>query len=138
MRSWKTPKGRQVVRSRVLAAALAGAWLGCGVAAWAADQVSEAAMKEAKEIWQTRCATCHGQGGKGDGPAGAALNPKPRDLTSEEWQKSVTDDYIQKIIVDGGQAVGKSPLMAANPDLASKPEVVRGLTKIVRELAGKK
>ncbi len=95
-------------------------------------------MKEAKEIWQTRCATCHGQGGKGDGPAGAALNPKPRDFTSEEWQKSVTDDYIQKIIVGGGQAVGKSPLMAANPDLASKPEVVRGLTKIVRELAGKK
>jgi len=27
------------------------------------------------------CWTCHGQGGKGDGPAGKALNPAPRDFT---------------------------------------------------------
>lgn len=110
---------------------------GATISVHAAEQISETALKEAKEIWQTRCATCHGVGGKGDGPAGVALNPKPRDLTSEEWQKSVTDDYIGKIIVGGGQAVGKSPLMAANPDLAGKPEVVRGLTKLVRDLKGK-
>lgn len=106
--------------------------------AWAVDPVPEAAMKEAKEVWQTRCATCHGVSGKGDGPAGVALNPKPRDFTSEAWQKSVTDEHIQKIIVGGGQAVGMSPLMAANPDLAGKPDVVRGLTKLVRDLAVKK
>ncbi|GIW43635.1 MAG: hypothetical protein KatS3mg077_0917 [Candidatus Binatia bacterium] len=114
-----------------------GIWVLGAAPSYGAEQVSEAAMKEAKEIWQTRCATCHGAGGKGDGPAGVALNPKPRDLTSEEWQKSVTDDYIEKVIVGGGQAVGKSPLMAANPDLAGKPEVVRGLTKLVRDLKGK-
>ncbi|MCX8072701.1 MAG: c-type cytochrome [Candidatus Binatia bacterium] len=105
--------------------------------AYAGDQVSEAAMKEAKEIWQTRCSTCHGPNGKGDGPAGMALNPKPQDLTSDQWQKSVTDEHIEKVIVGGGQAVGKSPLMAANPDLAGKPEVVRALTKLVRDLKGK-
>jgi high-affinity iron transporter len=27
------------------------------------------------------CAGCHGETGRGDGPAGAALNPKPRDFT---------------------------------------------------------
>ena len=126
-----------VVNSRVVWGLVAVMSLLVGLHAHAAEQVSEAVMKEAKEIWQTRCATCHGTSGKGDGPAGVALNPKPRDLTSEEWQKSVTDDYIEKIIVGGGHAVGKSPLMAANPDLAGKPEVVRGLTKLVRDLQGK-
>ena len=27
------------------------------------------------------CSQCHGQGGKGDGPNGAALSPRPTDLT---------------------------------------------------------
>ncbi len=106
--------------------------------AWAADPVPAAAMKEAEEIWKTRCSTCHGQAGKGDGPAGLALNPKPRDLTLDEWQKSVTDEHIEKIIVGGGPAVGKSPLMPPNPDLGPKPDVVKGLRVLVRGLAGKK
>lgn len=86
----------------------------------------------ADTIFSTRCATCHGTDGKGSGPASAALNPKPRDYTSEEWQKSVTDDQLRKVIVEGGPAVGKSPLMAANPDLANQPVVLDGLVSIVR------
>jgi len=102
----------------------------------AADEIPEAAMKEAKEIFSTRCSTCHGAGGKGDGAAAAALNPKPRDLTSAEWQKGATDEHIRKIIVGGGAAVGKSPMMPPNADLESKPDVVRALTKLVRDLGG--
>lgn len=78
---------------------------------------------------------CHGQSGKGDGVGAAALNPKPRDYTNAEWQKSVTDEDIAKIIVQGGAAVGKSPNMPSNPDLASKPQVVQGLVKVVRSFA---
>jgi mono/diheme cytochrome c family protein len=87
---------------------------------------------EAQEIFATRCSTCHGTEGRGDGPGAAALNPKPRDYTNADWQKSVTDDHIRTIIVQGGPSVGKSPLMPPNPDLASKPEVVNELLKIVR------
>jgi len=124
-------------------AALPLTWLVSGALGWlplakAAETVPAAAMKEAEEVWKTRCATCHGETGKGDGPAGAALNPKPRDLSLDEWQKSVTDEHIEKIIVDGGPAVGKSPLMPPNPDLASKTDVVKGLRVLVRGLAGKK
>jgi len=76
---------------------------------------------------------CHGASGKGDGPVGAALNPKPRDLGDPVWQKSVTDEHIEKIIQGGGSAVGKSPLMPANPDLNAKPDVVKALRAMVRK-----
>ena len=109
-----------------------GAALLLAGAAGAADQIPPAAQKEAQEIFKTRCTMCHGEGGKGDGPAGVALNPKPRDMTDSAWQKSVTDEHIEKIILGGGQAVGKSVLMPANPDLANKPEVIKALRQIVR------
>ena len=92
-------------------------------------------VAEAKDLYINRCTVCHGTTGKGDGDGSAALDPKPRDFTSAEWQSSVTDEHIQKIIVYGGIAVGKSPTMPANPDLDAKPEVVAELVKFVRGLA---
>jgi mono/diheme cytochrome c family protein len=63
------------------------------------------------------CATCHGVSGKGDGPAAAALRPKPRDMSDAEWQASVDDAYLADIIKRGGAALGKSPLMTPFPAL---------------------
>lgn len=57
------------------------------------------------------CASCHGNTGKGDGPAARGLRPPPADMTSSEWQASVDDDYLREIITRGGPAVGKSPMM---------------------------
>jgi mono/diheme cytochrome c family protein len=104
----------------------------------AADQVPPAAMQEAQDIYKTRCTMCHGPSGKGDGPAGAALNPKPRDLGDQAWQKSVADEHIEKIILSGGAAVGKSPLMPASPDLSAKPDVIRALRVMVRNFGTQK
>lgn len=93
----------------------------------AVDPVAEAAT-----IFSTRCAACHGVDGKGDGVAAASLNPKPRAYSDQEWQKSVDDSHIAKVIVEGGPSVGKSPLMTANPDLKDKPEVVAALVAKIR------
>lgn len=90
------------------------------------------AVAEAEQIFNTRCAACHGMTGEGDGMAAAALNPKPRKYSDKEWQASVDDSYIAKVIVEGGPAVGKSPLMAPNADLKDKPEVVKALVAKVR------
>jgi mono/diheme cytochrome c family protein len=92
-------------------------------------------VAEAQGIYKDRCTVCHGATGKGDGDGSAALDPKPRDFTEAEWQSSVTDDHLQKIIVYGGAGVGKSPTMPANPDLDAKPEVVAELVKLIRGLA---
>ena len=94
-------------------------------------------VKAANEKWDTLCVTCHGATGKGDGPGAAALNPKPRSFADPAWQSSVTDEHIEKVIVEGGAAVGKSALMTANPDLKDKPEVVKELVKAIRAFGPK-
>jgi cytochrome c5 len=96
-------------------------------AAPAADPVADA-----KTIFETRCVTCHGASGLGDGAAAAALNPKPRSYADKEWQASVKDEDLAKAIVEGGAAIGKSPLMPPNPDLKDKPAVVAEIVKIIR------
>ena len=101
-------------------------------AALAAENLPPAAVKEADTIYQTRCIGCHGPTGKGDGPIGMALNPRPRDLSDAAWQKSVADEHIEKIILSGGPAVGKSPMMPANSDLNAKPDVLKALRAMVR------
>lgn len=95
---------------------------------------SPEARAEARRVWQERCTNCHGERGFGNGPGARVLDPKPRVLADSSWQAQVTDEHIAGVIVNGGQSVGKSPLMAANPDLARKPEVLTALVELVRSL----
>ena len=67
--------------------------------------------EEGKAKFQQFCAACHGPAGAGDGPASAALRPKPRALNDAEWQATVEDEYLKKVITEGGVAVGLSPMM---------------------------
>ncbi len=110
--------------------------LGLGGMAEAAD-IPVAAVMEGDQVWTTRCSLCHGTGGRGDGAAAAALDPKPRDLTDKKWQGSVDDKHVATVIVQGGAAVNLSPMMAANADLESKPDVVKALVAKVRSLGRK-
>lgn len=43
-------------------------------------------------VFNTNCSTCHGPQGHGDGPAGAALDPAPKNLV--ELSKIASDDYF--------------------------------------------
>ncbi|MCZ7682994.1 MAG: cytochrome c [Sandaracinaceae bacterium] len=98
------------------------------------EQVAPEARQEAAQIFTARCTTCHGELGRGDGPASAGLTPRPRNFQDPEWQESVENDHIERIIVYGGAAVGRSPSMPPNPDLQSKPEVVTALRQHIRQL----
>lgn len=89
-------------------------------------------VAEAKQVWDTRCTTCHGPNGAGDGPGAAALQAKPRSFNNGKWQSDTSDDRIKKVIVEGGASVGLSAEMAPNPDLKDKPAVVEELLRLVR------
>jgi mono/diheme cytochrome c family protein len=49
---------------------------------------SDELIAKGKETFTTICASCHGEDGKGNGPASSALNPLPRNFTSKEGWKN--------------------------------------------------
>lgn len=53
----------------------------------------------AQVTWMKQCSNCHGKRGRGDGPNAAMF--KPRDLSKLEWQDSVKDEEIAKVIKEG-------------------------------------
>ena len=80
------------------------------------------------------CAGCHGATGKGDGPAVAALNPKPKDLTDKAYMAGLKDQYLFDLISKGGAAVGKSPLIPAFGSQLKEQEI-RDVIAFIKSLA---
>ena len=55
-------------------------------------------LAAAKKLVDTNCVTCHGNSGKGDGPAAAALPPpKPADWTSAKIKGETDGELFWKI-----------------------------------------
>jgi mono/diheme cytochrome c family protein len=89
-----------------------------------------------KTKYQELCVACHGASGKGDGPAAAGLQTKPRNHTDAAYMNKLKDQQIIDIIKKGGQAVGKSPLMPPWGSQLKDQEVV-DLVAYIRTLAKK-
>lgn len=53
-----------------------------------------------KSIFQSKCVTCHGPEGKGDGPIGKKLKPPAGNFTSAESRKKSANE-LQEIIENG-------------------------------------
>lgn len=92
-----------------------------------------------KATFTTLCVSCHGVGGKGDGPVGAMLQPPPRDFTKADFKFDTdkdgtagTDADLKAVISQGAMAFGGSPLMAPNPSLSE--EDIANVIAFVRSL----
>jgi mono/diheme cytochrome c family protein len=92
----------------VLAVTAAAAW---GQGPWKAPEAEKAkknpvsgpkAVEQGKKVAQVNCVSCHGAGGKGDGAAAAALNPKPADWTSARVQTDTDGELFWKISTGRG------------------------------------
>ena len=60
-----------------------------------------AIVEHGKQVFSQNCAMCHGAEGKGDGAAGASLNPKPRNLVEGKWKKGGTSLGIYDVLANG-------------------------------------
>ena len=65
-----------------------------------------------KALYAQYCTTCHGAGGKGDGPVAATVNPRPAKHADHAVMASCSDEQLYQVISKGGASVGKSPMMA--------------------------
>lgn len=83
-------------------------------------------------LFMAACVPCHGEAGKGDGPASKELNPKPRNLTDAAYMAPLDDRYLYELISRGGVAVGKSAQM---PEFALSPQDIQNLIAFVRTLS---
>ncbi len=54
-----------------------------------------------KTIYEEKCVPCHGESGKGDGPVGITLNPRPADLTQHAVPGVHTDGQLFDWITNG-------------------------------------
>ncbi len=62
---------------------------------------SQDMIKHGAKLYAQNCAMCHGNEGKGDGPAGQALNPRPRNLVEGPWKKGGGYIGIYTVLTEG-------------------------------------
>jgi mono/diheme cytochrome c family protein len=86
----------------------------------AANQQGGDPIAAGKQIFMQICTPCHGPEGKGDGPAAASFETKPRNLTDPAYMATMNDRYMFELISRGGIAMGKSPLMPAQSGLGAQ------------------
>ena len=84
------------------------------------------------KTFQEKCSTCHGPEGRGDGPAGAALNPKPRNYHDKAYMSTRTDQQLHDSIFNGKSAM---PAWGKSGQLTD--DQVWQMVKFVRELGSK-
>ncbi len=83
--------------------------------------------RQARTLYNTKCALCHGRDGKTNPALDSA---KVRNFTDPEWQKARTDDELRAAIENGREGT----LMRAYKGELS-PEEIAGLVKHVRAFA---
>ena len=83
------------------------------LAAFALPGVASAGdITAGNEKFQALCVSCHGPGGKGDGPnVTEDFKVSPRNFTNAKEMNKLSDADLKNVILDGGPAVDKSPLM---------------------------
>lgn len=63
--------------------------------------MDSASIARGQAVFAERCAPCHGPAGKGDGPVGQTLNPRPADLTQHAIPGVHSDAQLFEWITNG-------------------------------------
>jgi len=75
-----------------------GVMLGlCGAMLMGASTLFAGDAEKGKAVYEQKCLMCHGALGKGDGPVGAMMKPRPADFTSPASKKKSDADLLKTI-----------------------------------------
>jgi mono/diheme cytochrome c family protein len=100
-------------------------------------EATAADLAKGQTLFATRCASCHGDKGAGDGPIAAGLpaEQKPRNLQGSDMKFATTDEKFKELMKKGGAGVGLSMLMPAQSDLSDAD--IDNLLAFVKSLKSK-
>jgi len=90
-------------------------------------------VKRGKALFLKHCASCHGQAGRGDGPAAAYGIVTPRDLTAPAVQARLTDGEIFWKLSTGWR-IGNDVVMPAGQEKIGKESDRWAVVHFVRSL----
>ena len=65
-------------------------------------KATSASVQKGKEIYEKKCALCHGVKGDGNGPASAGLNPKATNFRESHGGKVTDGEFFWKITTGRG------------------------------------
>jgi mono/diheme cytochrome c family protein len=66
-------------------------------------------VEKGKASYTVNCATCHGDKGDGNGPAGGMMNPKPRNLMTEKFKAGDKPEQLFKTLTNGLTGTSMAP-----------------------------
>ena len=66
-----------------------------------AIRTAAADAPDGRRIYAEQCSGCHGDGGRGDGPAAPGLVPRPRDFGDPAFWKDRTASEIEAVVRAG-------------------------------------
>ena len=130
MRGWSWAAGGTALG---LAALMIAAWHVASPRAVAAP-TDERDIQAGRALFATHCATCHGEGGRGDGASAAGFATRPSDLADGRLMNGLPDEFLVSVITHGGPAQGLAPTMPPF-DRTLSAEQVRRIVSFVRTLA---
>lgn len=93
------------------------------------------AVTAGKQVFTDNCVTCHGNEAKGDGPAGASLNPKPANL--QLTVKETDAAYMHWVVSEGGGVAGLNSAMPSFKDTLSADQIWQVVTYLRTTYGGK-
>ena len=64
-------------------------------------EATQDSIAKGQSIYKKNCQMCHGEKGKGDGPAARNLKEKPFDFTQKAKMEKLTDEEMFKVISKG-------------------------------------
>jgi mono/diheme cytochrome c family protein len=65
-------------------------------------KATKVSIQKGKEIYENKCALCHGTKGDGKGPASAGLDPKPTNFKESHGEKMTDGEHFWKITTGRG------------------------------------